>query len=98
MDLAVLVISFFVLLFLGIPIAYALCLSALAYMVLFSDVPLIIIGQQMLKGVDSFTLMAIPFFVIAGCLMQSGGISKRIVDFAKKLVAGCPAAWRSLIS
>lgn len=90
MDLAVLVISFFVLLFLGIPIAYALCLSALAYMVLFSDVPLIIIGQQMLKGVDSFTLMAIPFFVIAGCLMQSGGISKRIVDFAKKLVGWMP--------
>lgn len=90
MDLAVLVISFFVLLFLGIPIAYALCLSALAYMVLFSNVPLIIIGQQMLKGVDSFTLMAIPFFVIAGCLMQSGGISKRIVDFAKKLVGWMP--------
>ena len=90
MDLAVLVISFFVLLFLGIPIAYALCLSALAYMVLFSNVPLIIIGQQMLKGVDSFTLMAIPFFVIAGCLMQSGGISKRFVDFAKKLVGWMP--------
>lgn len=90
MDLAVLIISFFVLLFLGIPIAFALCLSALSYLVLFSDVPLIIIGQQMLKGVDSFTLMAIPFFVIAGCLMQSGGISKRIVNFAKTLVGWMP--------
>lgn len=90
MDLAVLIIAFFVLLFLGIPIAIALCASAILYLVLYTDIPLIIIGQQMLKGVDSFTLMAIPFFVIAGCLMQSGGISRRIVDFAKKLVGWMP--------
>lgn len=90
MDLAVLVGSFFVLMFLGIPIAFSLCISALLYLVLYSGVPLIIIGQQMLKGVDSFTLMAVPFFVIAGCLMQNGGISRRIVNFAKKLVGWMP--------
>lgn len=90
MDLVVLVGAFFLLLFLGIPIAFALCISALAYLVLYSQVPLIIIAQQMLKGVDSFTLMAIPFFVIAGSLMQNGGISRRIVDFAKKLVGWLP--------
>ena len=83
MDLFVLILSFFVMLFLGIPIAFALCLSSLLYMVLYSSVPLIIIGQQMLKGVDSFTLLAIPFFIIAGSLMTNGGISKRIVNFAK---------------
>ena len=77
-------------LFLGIPIAFALCSSALMYLVMFSRVPVVIVAQQMLKGVDSFTLMAVPFFVIAGCLMQSGGISKRIVDFAKKLVGWMP--------
>lgn len=86
MDLFVLILSFFVMLFLGIPIAFALCLSSLLYMVLYSSVPLIIIGQQMLKGVDSFTLLAIPFFIIAGSLMTNGGISKRIVNFAKQLV------------
>lgn len=90
MDLAVLIIAFFVLLFLGIPIAIALCASAILYLALYTEIPFIIIGQQMLKGVDSFTLMAIPFFVIAGCLMQSGGISRRIVDFAKKLVGWMP--------
>ena len=90
MDLAVLIGSFFVLLFLGIPIAIALCASAMLYLALYTEIPLIIVGQQMLKGVDSFTLMAIPFFVIAGCLMQSGGISRRIVDFAKKLVGWMP--------
>lgn len=90
MDLAVLIIAFFVLLFLGIPIAIALCASAILYLALYTEIPFIIIGQQMLKGVDSFTLMAIPFLVIAGCLMQSGGISRRIVDFAKKLVGWMP--------
>ena len=90
MDLVLLIGSFFVMLFLGVPIAFALCTSSLAYLVLFSRVPVVIVAQQMLKGVDSFTLMAIPFFVIAGCLMQSGGISKRIVDFAKKLVGWMP--------
>ena len=84
MDIAVLMGVFFALLFLGVPIAYSLCLSAVLYMALFMDVPMIIIGQQMLKGVDSFTLMAIPFFVIAGGLMESGGISKRIVNFARR--------------
>lgn len=62
MDLFVLILSFFVMLFLGIPIAFALCLSSLLYMVLYSSVPLIIIGQQMLKGVDSFTLLCNPIF------------------------------------
>ena len=90
MDLVVLVGSFFAMLFLGIPIAFALCLCSVLYLALYQSVPLIIVGQQMLKGVDSFTLMAIPFFVIAGCLMQSGGISKRIVDFARKLVGWMP--------
>lgn len=90
MNLFILVASFFLLLFLGIPIAYALCMSSILYMVVYSDVPLIIIAQQMLKGVDSFTLMAIPFFVIAGSLMQNGGIAKRMVNFAKSCIGFVP--------
>lgn len=90
MDIAILIGAFFIMLFIGIPIAYSLCLSAVLYIVLYSNVPLIIVAQQMLKGVDSFTLMAIPFFVIAGSLMQNGGISKRIVDFAKKCIGFVP--------
>lgn len=78
-------------LFLGIPIAFALCISSILYLVLYCPtIPLIIVAQQMLKGVDSFTLLAIPFFVIAGGLMQSGGISRRIVNFAKTLVGWLP--------
>lgn len=86
MEIAILLIVFFVLLFVGVPIAYALCISAAVYLVGFVEVPLIIVPQQLLKGVDSFTLLAIPFFIMAGNLMQGGGISTRIVDFAKKLI------------
>lgn len=76
--------------FIGIPIAFSLALSAALYIACFMDIPLLVIAQQMLKGVDSFTLMAIPFFVIAGGLMESGGISTRIVKFAKTLVGHLP--------
>jgi len=78
-------------LFAGVPIAFALCISSVLYLVLYCPgIPLIIMAQQMLKGVDSFTLLAIPFFVIAGGLMQSGGISRRIVNFARSLVGWLP--------
>lgn len=90
MVASLIIIIFFVLMFLGVPVAVSLCLSALTYMVCFVDVPSIIIAQQMLAGIDKFTLMAIPFFVIAGGLMESGGISKRIVRFARSLVGSLP--------
>lgn len=90
MNIVITLIVFFLLLFLGIPIAYGLIASSMLYIICFSHVPIIIVAQQMLKGVDSFTLLAVPFFVIAGSLMQSGGISRKIVDFAKKLVGHLP--------
>lgn len=90
MDMFIVMLVFFVLLFLGIPIAYGLIASSMLYILCFSRVPMLIVAQQMLKGVDSFTLLAVPFFVIAGSLMQAGGISTKIVDFAKKLVGHLP--------
>jgi C4-dicarboxylate transporter DctM subunit len=76
--------------FLGIPIAYSLALSALFYVCVFVDIPSIIIVQQIIAGVDKFTLMAVPFFVIAGSLMEYGGISRRIVRLSKSLVGTLP--------
>lgn len=87
---SIIIICFFLLMFLGVPIALSLCLAALFYMTVFVDISPIIIAQQMLSGVDKFTLMAIPFFVVAGSLMEFGGISKRIVNFAKSLVSALP--------
>ena len=90
MEMMLVMVVFFALLFLGVPIAYGLIASSMLYIVAFSKVPMIIVAQQILKGVDSFTLLAVPFFIIAGSLMQAGGISQKIVDFAKKLVGHLP--------
>src|SRR5690606_31149656 len=51
-----------------------------------TNVPLTLISQRMFAGLNSFTLMAIPFFVLAGVVMESGGISRRIVDFSSALI------------
>jgi C4-dicarboxylate transporter DctM subunit len=59
-------------------------------MLVFVDVPTIIIVQQIISGVDKFTLMAIPFFVIAGSLMEFGGISRRIIRLSKSIVGPLP--------
>lgn len=87
MQVAILMLSFFIFLAIGIPIAFSLGLSALAYLLLFlPNVPFSTIAQQMYGGVNSFSLTAIPFFILVGAIMDSGGISKRLVDFIKTLV------------
>lgn len=77
----VLFLVFFILLFLGAPIALALGGSALTYILAFSNTPLIIVAQQILASVNTYTLLAVPFFIMAGALMETGGISKRVVSF-----------------
>ena len=72
---------------LNIPIAFALILTTVVLMVLLTgDVSSPIIVQSIIRGIDSFPLMAIPFFILAGEIMNVGGISKRIVEFARALV------------
>ncbi|MEG0813528.1 MAG: TRAP transporter large permease [Clostridium sp.] len=85
MDAAVLFGTFFILLFLSVPIGYAIGISSLVAIYLYSDIPLVIIAQNAIAGVDSFPLLAIPFFMLAGNLMSSGGIAKRLVDFFNAL-------------
>lgn len=87
MSSVVLIAVFAVLLAGRLPIAFALGLASLAYLVFFEpNVTLATIPQKMFAGADSFTLTAIPFFVLAGELMNRGGISQRLVDFAHSLV------------
>ncbi|MFK7831318.1 MAG: TRAP transporter large permease [Congregibacter sp.] len=78
-------IVFFVLIVVGAPIVFALGVSA-AITLLSLDVPANIIAQRIFAGLDSFTIMAIPFFVLTGVVMERGGIARRIVDFAIALV------------
>jgi C4-dicarboxylate transporter, DctM subunit len=81
----ILFIVFFILLLLGVPIAIAIALSTLIA-IFQTGVPIDTLARTMFSGVDSFSLMAIPFFVFAGDLMLAGGTSRRLIDFAKKWV------------
>lgn len=78
--------GFLLLLASGMPIVFALGVAALLAIVVLTDVPLVIVAQRIYGGVDSFSLMAIPFFVTAGVLMAEGGIARRFVDLAVALV------------
>jgi len=85
-PLAVLVIGFVVTASLGLPLAFTLALTSLTYLLGIGGVSLTILPIKILGGVDSFVLLAIPLFILAGALMESGGISERIVDLATALV------------
>ncbi len=87
MNLAFLFGCFIFLLVLGMPIVFAMALSSVAFLVLFAPgIPLTVIPHQMVAGVDNFPLLAIPFFFLAGELMNAVGITQRLVDFAAALV------------
>ncbi|CAM3984586.1 TRAP transporter large permease [Lederbergia lenta] len=79
------IVIFILLMLLGAPIAAAIGLSS--FIAMFQgNISIDTFGRTMFSGIDSFTLMAIPFFVFAGDLMLAGGTSKRLIDLAKKLV------------
>lgn len=84
--LVVLFVTFFVLLVLNIPIAFALGMASMTALIYEPTLPLNSIVTRAFVGVDSFTLLAIPFFIIAGELMNACGITERIVAFARSLV------------
>lgn len=85
---AILFILLCVLMFLGVPIAFSLCLSTVAVMVIFLDANMMSLPQKLFAGADSFPLMAVIFFMVAGELMLQGGISKRLVNVAKIFLSG----------
>jgi len=87
----------FTLMFLGFPIAIATGLATGLTMVLFTDLPLQVIAQKAVSGLESFPLLAIPYFMYAGNLMGSGGISRRLADFAESLV-GAVAGGLALVT
>jgi tripartite ATP-independent transporter DctM subunit len=85
MELTVLSISFAILLVLGVPVAFSIGLASVAT-VLYAGMPIAIVFQKMVGGMQVFSFLAIPFFVFAGELMLYGGIADRIVRFANSLV------------
>jgi tripartite ATP-independent transporter DctM subunit len=85
-PLVVLITGFLATATLGMPLAFTLALTALTYLIGIGGVSPIILPIKILGGVDSFVLLAIPLFILAGALMESGGISQRIVDLAMAIV------------
>jgi tripartite ATP-independent transporter DctM subunit len=92
LGIFVLVISFLFFLIIGVPVAYSIGLSAMATMMIsFDALPAVsTLAQRMATSLDSFSLLAIPFFIFAGQLMNSGGIAIRLIDFAKVMVGRLP--------
>ena len=84
--LTVLFLTFLVLLLINMPIAFALGIAAAVTLLVDDTLPINSIVTRAFVGVDSFTLLAIPFFIIAGQLMNACGITERIVEFARSLV------------
>lgn len=82
---AVLFISFLVCLALGVPVAFSLGISSLLYF-LGSDMSLYMFAQRFFAGLNSFTLLCIPGFVLCGSLMNQGGITERLISFVNKIV------------
>jgi tripartite ATP-independent transporter DctM subunit len=84
----VLALVFIVTMALGMPIAWAMVIAGLAAMIVMGPIPLQVIAQKLFTGIDSFPLMAIPFFILSGELMGKGGITERLMK-----LADCVVGW-----
>jgi tripartite ATP-independent transporter DctM subunit len=81
-----LLILFFILMFIGIPIAASLGIAVVASILIFTEVPISIVIQSMYSSMNSFLMVAVPLFILAGLIMDEGGIAERIFDFSKSIV------------
>lgn len=86
MELLILLLGFVILLILGIPVAYSLGLASFLALLFMPEVPWVIYAQRMASVLNSFPLLAIPLFILAGNIMNIGGITDRIYRFARSLV------------
>jgi tripartite ATP-independent transporter DctM subunit len=94
-ELTILGVVFTILLFYGVPVSF--CIGIATLLALFNVMPdittaLVISAQRMTSSLDSFTLVAIPLFILAGGMMNTGGIALRLIDFAKVVVGWLPGS------
>jgi tripartite ATP-independent transporter DctM subunit len=78
--------GFFITLFGGLPIGFALALAALTFIWVEGTLPAVIFAQQMARGIDNFVLLAIPFFILVGYLMEANGMSVRLIELLQRAV------------
>ena len=88
MTMAVIVVLVLLVAFMlfGVPVGFAIGGATMAAMWFCSDLNMVVNAQYCYSGIFSFTVMAIPFFMLAGVIMSTGGIARRIVDFASALI------------
>jgi tripartite ATP-independent transporter DctM subunit len=79
-PISVMLLSFVVCLAAGVPISFALCFGALLFFLLEPRLPIVIYAQQIASGVDHFVLLAVPFFILAGLIMEVNGMSSRLIE------------------
>lgn len=84
--LTILIVTFIILILINVPVAFALAIACLLALLSDPIVPMTIIPQRMFNGLDSFPLLAIPFFILAGGIMDRGGVSEKIINLANLLV------------
>ncbi len=87
MAVAILFVALFALLLIGVPVGFAIGGATMISMATFSELNMAINAQYCYSGIFSFTVMAIPFFMLAGIIMSTGGIARRIVNFAAALIS-----------
>ena len=88
--LIVLIVSFVTLLAMNVPVAFAIGISTVLGVLATGELPaFLLVAQRMATGIDNFTLLAIPFFILAGLLIGQGGIAQRLIDLAEVLVGRC---------
>ena len=88
MTSATLILTMAALLVISVPVAVTLGLTGIAFVLNDAHMSLLVVPQQLFIGLDKYPLAAIPFFILAGNLMETGGISQRLIDFAKSIVGG----------
>jgi tripartite ATP-independent transporter DctM subunit len=81
--------GFLLLIVLGFPIVFSLAITSLLYLVVYG-IPIITMAQKMTSGIDTYALLAVPFFILAGNLMNTGGVTRRLFRFASALVGHIP--------
>jgi len=90
MTAEILILSLFILFALNAPIAIAIGAASILGILIHGDFSMMMVIQRMFGGIDSFHLMAVPLFMFVGVIMEAGGISRRIIDFANSIVGWLP--------
>ena len=91
----VLVILFFFMLAMSVPVSFSIIASALVTIIMFftPEFGVFISAQKLVSGIDSFSLLAVPFFILAGQLMSNGGIARRLVNLAMLFLGKVPGSY-----